>query len=368
VTYEDRRRADGSPGTIIGMAAPVLTARELNRALLARQGLLERSRTPLPRMLERVGCLQAQYAPSMYLGLWSRLEAFTRDQLTRALQRRTVVQATLMRTTIHLVSRADYWPLAVATQPARQRHYERVPALAMAEGETAPAMARLREALAAGGPLSRREVEQLIGKDGARAANAHLHLVRVPPSGTWERRAADLWGDAEAWLGEEPGVGAEDALVHTVRRYLTGFGPATVNEVATWCGMRVGDVKPALERLEPLRRFAAEDGAELLDLPRLPLPDGGTPAPVRLLPTWDAVLLTHARRAGVLPEADRERIFSSRNPHSFPTFLVDGIVRGTWRIEDSGRVSTDAWTALDPAAARELAAEVARLEAWLGGA
>jgi hypothetical protein len=339
----------------------VLGARDLNRAVLARQGLLERSRTPLPRMLERMGCLQAQYAPSMYLGLWSRLADFDFGALTRALERRSVVQATLMRSTIHLVSRADYWRLAVATAPSRRQQYERARALAMPAAEREAAIARLDEALA-GGPLSRREVEALVGKPAARAANTFLHLVRVPPSGTWERRAADLWGRAEAWVG--PPALDGDPVVALVRRYLTGFGPATRQEIANWCGMRVGDVAPALDALE-LRRFAAEDDAELLDLPRLPLPGGDTPAPVRLLPTWDATLLTHARRAEILREADRERIFSARNPHSHPTVLVDGTVEGSWRIGDGGRIAVDLWRALSDAERAQLDAEVAALEAYL---
>ena len=101
------------------MAERVLTARELNRALLARQMLLERVKAPLPRVLERMGGLQAQYAPSMYIGLWSRVEGFEREALTRALERRSVVQGTLMRSTIHLVSKADYWPFTVAIRDAR---------------------------------------------------------------------------------------------------------------------------------------------------------------------------------------------------------------------------------------------------------
>src|SRR3712207_2847698 len=91
-----------------------LSTRTINRALLARQGLLERRELPLPDALDAMGGLQAQYAPSMYVGLWSRVAAFERDSLTRALERREVVQATLLRSTIHLVSRADFWPLAVA--------------------------------------------------------------------------------------------------------------------------------------------------------------------------------------------------------------------------------------------------------------
>jgi len=85
----------------------VLTKRELNRALLARQLLLERGRAGLPKTLERIGGIQAQYAPSMYIGLWTRMEGFEREQLDRALERRTVAQGTLMRITIHLVSAGD---------------------------------------------------------------------------------------------------------------------------------------------------------------------------------------------------------------------------------------------------------------------
>ena len=119
--------------------------------------------------------------------------------------------------------------------------------------------------------------------------------MRAPPSGTWERRRADLYALAEDWLGA-PEVDHDDAVDHAVRRYLGGFGPATLAEIANWAGVPTGTVAPALERLR-LRRFASEDGEELVDLPRAPLPDPETPAPVRLLGTWDAILLAHARRA-----------------------------------------------------------------------
>jgi hypothetical protein len=343
-----------------------LSARELNRAVLARQQLLERSRAPLPRVLERMATVQAQYAPSMYVGLWARMARFERATLTRALERRTVVQATLMRTTIHLVSRADYGPLAAATRAARRQAVLRVPHLAPPAEE----LQRLEAALAAAladGPLSRKEVEALIGKAGARAANGLFDLVRVPPSGTWERRSADLWASADWWLGPRADAPADprDDLVHLIRRYLTGFGPATRHEIANWAGLRVTELDPALERLE-LRRFtAADDDAPLLDLPRLPLPDAGTPAPPRLLPTWDATLLTHARRAVILREEHRERIFSSRNPHSFPVFLVDGTVAGTWRADGDGRVTLEPFAPLEPADASAARAEADRLETWL---
>jgi hypothetical protein len=125
-----------------------LTRRELNRALLARQLLLERATTPIPRTLERIGGIQAQYAPSMYIGLWSRLEDLERDAVTRALERRSAVQGTLMRATIHLVSARDYWPIAIGVRKARREQYLRYPGRDVTANQVAPAARRLRRALA----------------------------------------------------------------------------------------------------------------------------------------------------------------------------------------------------------------------------
>jgi hypothetical protein len=162
------------------MAERVLSRRELNRALLARQQLLERSAAALPRVLERIGGIQAQYAPSMYVGLWSRAADLEREALTRALERRSVVQATLMRTTIHLVSAADYWPLALAVRDARREWWltatqGRVTARGMS------AAARMMRGRLADGPLRRKELDELLGKDRAQALGLWLELVRVPP-------------------------------------------------------------------------------------------------------------------------------------------------------------------------------------------
>jgi Winged helix DNA-binding domain len=342
------------------VAERVLTQRELNRALLARQLLLERARLPLPRALERIGGLQAQYAPSMYVGLWSRLEGFERDALTRAPERRRVVQGTLLRSTIHLVSPRDYWPFHVAIEEGRRAWWLRTHRGAMSESEMVEAAGALRAALA-GGPLHRTQIEELVGKERAQGVGLWLAMVRVPPSGTWERRRADLYALAEDWL-ERPDLDTDAALDHLVRSYLTAFGPASRNDVASFAGLRVGDVATALDRLT-LRRFRDEDGAELLDLPRAPLPDPDTPAPVRLLPTWDAALLVHARRTGLLPEAYRPRIFGTRTPHSFPTFLVDGAVAGTWRHE-GGRVTLEPFERFDASTRRELREEADRMAAF----
>jgi hypothetical protein len=339
----------------------VLSARELNRALLARQGLLERADTSIPPMLERMAGLQAQYAPSMYIGLWSRLDGFERDALTHALERREVVQATLMRSTIHLVSAADYWPLSLAIREARRESWLRAYRKEMGAAEMEAAAERLRGALAGGATLRRKEIDALLGKPAARGVGLWVDLVRAPPSGTWERRRADLFALASDWL-DPVELTRDDAIEHLVRRYLRGFGPASLKDVVSFTGLPAAELMPVLDRLG-LRRFRSHDNDELLDLPRAPLPDPETPAPVRFLGTWDASLLVHARRTGVLPEEHRPRIFHTKAPQSYPTFLVDGAVAGTWRFEQ-GAIDLAPFGRLDAAARRELAAEAERLAAF----
>jgi DNA glycosylase AlkZ-like len=338
-----------------------LTQRELNRALLARQLLLKRGRMPLPKALERIGGIQAQYAPAMYIGLWSRVEALERDALTRALERRAVIQATLMRSTIHLVSRKDYWPLAAGIRSSSREWWLRVHSGGLSEPEMEGAARRLRGLLAEG-PRRRKEIDDLLGRDRARGVGGWLDLVRAPPSGTWERRRADLYAMAEDWLGPEDAA-PDNGVELLVRRYLGGFGPAPRKDIADWAGLSVKEIGSALERLD-LRRFRDEQGKELLDLPRAPLPDPDTPAPPRFLPVWDATLLVHARRTQILPEQYRTRIFNTRTPHSFNTFLVDGAVAGIWRYE-KGRVELEPFARLDRATRLELGEEAERLASFV---
>jgi hypothetical protein len=293
----------------------------------------------------------------MYIGLWSRLEGFSRDQLTSALERRTVVQATLMRTTIHLVSRRDYWPIELAVQEARRESWVRARRDRPDARELPAAAPKLRRRLA-GGPIGRSEVEEIAGKGRVVGAGLWLPMVRVPPSGTWERRRADIFGLAEDWVGP-PNATADEGLELLVRRYLRGFGPASRDDVASFTGVHKRVLEPVVERVAT-RRFRDEQGGELVDLPRAPLPDAGTPAPVRFLPTWDATLLAHARRTGILPEEHRPKIFHMRNPQSTATFLVDGEVAGTWRHE-GGRIKVEPFGRLDAAARRELKREAEEL-------
>jgi hypothetical protein len=339
----------------------VLSARQLNRAVLVRQGLLQRGTDDVATALERMGGLQAQYAPSMYVGLWSRLEGLPRDAVTGALERREAVQGTLLRATIHLVSAGDWWPLALAVREPRRAWYLRVTRGGPTADELEQAARTLRRALADGGPMSRAQVDALIGPSLRGGVGLWLDLVRVPPSGTWERRRADRYAAAEDWLGP-PRVDAGQGVDLLVRRYLAAFGPATAASVADWAGLPGAVVGPVLQRVAP-RRFQAQDGAELVDLEGGELPDPQVPAPVRFLPTWDATLLVHCRRAGILPEAHRPRIFSTRNPHSSATVLVDGSVAGTWRYEH-GRVEVQELTPLASAVHREVRHEAERLAAF----
>ena len=347
------------------MTEPVLSARALNRALLARQ-LLHRAAVLMA--FEQVGGLQTQYAPSGYIGLWSRLRDFRREMLTEALTHRQVIQGTLIRSTIHMVSAAD-WPLfAAGTRNVRRDWWLRV-----SRRETAPidvdAVLLTARELLSGTPRRQAEMVRLLEARGYpriawTTAAQLIDMVRVPPSGTWDRRRADLYGLAEDWLGQSSATEAQ-GREHLVRRYLGGFGPAPLADIANWAGLPVNPLRPIVERLE-LRRLRDEQGRELLDLPDAPLPDPHTPAPVRFLPTWEAALLVHARRALILPEAYRPLIFNTKMPQSVPTFLVDGAVAGTWRHE-KGRIEIKPFGDLSTTARREVDDEAERLAAFLAG-
>lgn len=322
---------------------PTLGPGQLNRALLARQLLLERSDRSMVDAVEQVGGLQTQYAPSGYVGLWTRLARFERGDLTAALEDRSIIQATLLRTTIHMVSRGEFWPYAMGIREARRRWALRTPQGSGGRADEASQVAAadaMRAALA-DGP---RTVKELGERGAGFVGNLGLwvDLVRVPPSGTWEHRRADRLALAESWVGPTDATEA-DGLQHLVRAYLRAFGPAPWKDIAGWAGISVTEARRAGEHLT-LTSFRDADGRPLVDLPGEPLPDADTLAPVRFLPHWDAALLVHARRTGILPEQHRAAIFTSRNPFSVGTVLVDGRVALTWSLRD-GRVEV---TPLEP--------------------
>jgi hypothetical protein len=330
--------------------------------------LLERSRLPLTTVVERVGGLQTQYAPSPYVALWSRMHGFRRDALTKALEQRRIVQATMMRVTIHMASVRDF-PLFIAgVKRSRQKWWLRTRRQELEGLDMEAVSARVRAHLK-NGPVRAPRLVELLREDGFPSvawsgAGLWVELVRVPPSGTWNQRRADLYGLAEHWVGPSKATEAQ-GLEHLVRRYLSGFGPATPTEVASWAGVPVATVRPVIERL-PLRRFRSEDGKVLFDLARAPLPAPDAPAPVRFLPTWEAALLIHARRTQILPERHRGTVFSIATPHSLSTFLVDGAVAGSWRY-DSGRIRVDPFEPLPRGVRRELEDEAKGLAAFHEG-
>ncbi len=335
-----------------------LTLRELNRATLARQLLLRRRRTPLTHALEQVAGLQAQWAPATYVGLWTRVEGFARATLERALLRRRVVRAVLMRGTIHLVSLADYSLFSAAVGPPP---WLRPEAAAAAEG--------LHEAIRAFGrePRTRAEIKEYLAREHRiddptadtlwYALRTRGRLAHAPESGLWKQGGLTRYVVFDC----DP-ADPETARVELVRRYLAAFGPATRADIAEWSGLRVREVEPALDALEPLLRFRDERERELVDLPRAPRPAADTPAPVRLLPRFDNLVLSHRDRNRVIADEHRGDVIEGGWVHS--TFLVDGFVAGVWRLE-RGRVMLEPFAPLPRAARREAEDEAKRLEAWI---
>jgi len=340
------------------VAERVLTLKELNRATLARQLLLERRALPLVRALERVAGLQAQWGPAPYVGLWTRVAGFKREALERALVRRQAVRAVLMRGTIHLVSLADYgrFGAAVGTPP-------------WLRPEAAELGDELHDAICAFGasPRTRQEIfaylasEHGIERERAETAWYALRirgrLTHAPESGYWKTTGLTRYVTILPEAAQP-----EAARVELVRRYLGAFGPATRADVSEWSGLRVRDLEPALAALEPLARFRDERGRELVDLPRAPRPAADTPAPVRLMPRFDNLVLSHKDRSRVLADEHRGLVIDGGWVKS--TFLVDGFVAGTWEVED-GRIRLEPFARLSRAAKQELGEEAKSLEAWL---
>jgi hypothetical protein len=349
----------------------VLTTRELNRALLARQLLLRRARLPVGRAIERAGALQAQWPPAPYIALWTRLEGFSRAQLVRAVERRQVVKATLHRATLHHVSARDYLAYAGLYREARRRSMRSRAERAGIEAEVERLAAAIVEHSSVE-PYSRPELLERLGlpklaTDVREWVVWHLlaaeaELVHTPESSAWRRHTqGGRFVPARAWLGRDGATG-EAAAAHLARRYLAAFGPATRADLAQWTGLGRAALDPGLARL-PLRRFRDERGRELLDLPRAPRPDPETPAPARLLPTWDSTLLAHDDRSRILPDEHRRTVIL-RNGNVQQAFLVDGFVAGLWRFED-GRVELEPFAPLPRRARGQLETEAAALARWL---
>jgi hypothetical protein len=354
----------------VARVARVLTRRDLNRALLARQLLLERRKLPATKAVERLGGLQAQSTPSPYLSLWTRLEGFERDELTRALKTRRLVKALLQRGTLHVVSPADYWAISTARRelggilwpPAYQRL---VPSSRLAE------LAALVLAELGDGERTFKELQTLLqphAKGNAtptflwRRVQGHASVVHVPPSGIWGYGGQGVYASAQGRITGEPPA-PQDAFDALVRRYLGAYGPATPRDVGQWAGVpRLQPITDALARIGA-RTLQDERGRTLYDLPRAPLPDPDTPAPPRLVPRFDNLVLSHDDRSRILGDVKPSRIVTN-NGIVHATILVDGFVAGTWQLEQ-GRVRLEPFGRLDAADRKALLQEAERLEAFV---
>ncbi|HKX47046.1 MAG TPA: winged helix DNA-binding domain-containing protein [Gaiellaceae bacterium] len=351
-----------------------LTLRELNRATLARQLLLRRHRVSVTKAIERTAGLQAQWPPSPYLGLWSRVDGFRPDDLVRAIQRRQVVKATLMRTTLHLVTARDYLAYAGIYRASRIRALQRQLEALGEDADLAGDGERLA-AFAAEKPRSRPDLLALLGRPKLRiedrmpwlvwyGLSAYAGLVSGPESSVWRSHTAGgTFVPARTWLGTD-GASGDAAYAHLVRRYLAAFGPASRADVAKWTGMARSGIDRGFAGLG-LRRFRDELGRDLVDLPRAPLPPPETPAPARLLPRFDNLVLSHDDRRRVLADEHRAAVIQGGEVRA--TFLVDGFVAGTWSLDD-GRVQLEPFAPLPRSTRREVEDEAARLEAFVRAA
>lgn len=350
----------------------VLTVRELNRATLARQLLLERATLSASDAIERLVGMQAQVPIDPYVGLWTRLDGFDPAELAGLLTRRKAVRASLMRATIHLVTARDMRRLRPLMEPViRRMFWTGSPFGRAIEGVDTEALVALVRTLIEERPRTRAELRPLLAErwpdhdsDALSAIGYLLPVVQVPPRGVWGQSGQATWTTAESWLGRP--LDSAPSIDDVVVRYLAGYGPAAVMDVQAWCGLT--KLKEVVDRLRPaLRVFRDEGGRELFDVPRAPLPDADAPAPVRFLPEYDNALLGYKDRTRMIGTEARRRL-ESDILGNFSTFLVDGFVAGRWKLSrdrNTARVTIEPVVRLSAAARASLIDEGGRLAVFL---
>jgi hypothetical protein len=321
----------------------VLTLRELNRATLDRQMLLERQTVPAIDAVERLAGLQAQVPSPPYVGLWTRLGDFRREELTRLMEERQVVRATLMRATLHLMTAEDYLLLRPALQPALTRSMNSIAGKRL-EGLDLDRLVGAAREYFESGPRPFADFRPLLAElepDRDQSALAYavrtqLPLVQVPTGGVWGYSGKVPFTTAEKWLGTELTVSEDPRGL--VLKYLAALGPATVRDIQTWSGRT--QLKESVEEIRgELRVFRDENDNELFDLPDAPLPSGDTEAPPRFVPDYDNLVLSHADRGRVISDEHRKKVFLSA-ARVRATILIDGFVRGAWKVEKTRRAAT----------------------------
>jgi len=313
-----------------------LSVRALNRALLARQMLLERERVPVAVALERLVGLQAQLPGDPYVALWSRLSGFDPEALSKLIATRKAVRIAVMRDTLHLVSARDALALRPLVQPVLSRMFAGTAWARSVAGISPSALAAVGRRAVEARPLTLAELRPIFtarfpGRDAAALAYAFrcsTPLVQVPPRGLWRRSGAPRVTTAPHWLGRPLARLTPERLV---LRYLAAFGPASVMDAQAWSGLT--GLTPVFERLRRrLVSFGDEAGRELFDLEGAPRPDPGAPAPPRFLPVYDNAILGFARRERILQGAPPRALPQNQNVRAF---LIDGFVAGFWKIEQT---------------------------------
>jgi hypothetical protein len=327
-----RRRGTGS--------GDLLSQRALNRALLARQLLLERTKLSAVGAIEHLAGMQAQSPNAPYVGLWTRIDGFQPDELSRLIANRGAVRTPLMRTTLHLVTARDCLAFRPLLQPVLERGlYTGSPFAKRLAGVDMESLLAAGKALLEEKPCTTAALGKLLGArwpeyDGEALAHAVRYLVplvQLPPRGIWGAGGLPTWSTVAAWLGQPPagGISADELIV----RYLAAFGPASLMDMQAWSWLT--RLREAVERLRPnLLVFHDEHGQEVFDLPEAPRPDAGLPVPPRFLPEYDNALLSHANRTRIIADKYRPRVFTKG------AVLVDGFVRGSWTIKRRGGVAT----------------------------
>ena len=318
------------------MTGEVLARKALGRATLARQMLLAREKTTALDAIERLAGLQAQVPRPPFLGLWSRLATFRPENLTALAQQRKIVRATMMRGTLHIVSTRDYVSLRPTLQPMLSAGMQAVLG-ARAEGLDLDGLAVAARACLDERARTFEEIRAVLREQWPKAderamgyaVRTHLPLVQVPTETLWGWPSAACFAAAATWIGKA--IAGPPDLPGLVLRYLAAFGPASAADAQTWSGLR--GLKETFEALRPkLRVFRDEKGRELFDLPKAPRPSEDVKAPVRFLPEYDSLLLAHADRSRVIDDDHRKRVVTA-NLRVLATYLVDGRVAGTWKIE-----------------------------------